>query len=64
MQTIHQGTDESEVPNRIFKEFVEDLKSEKVDPTVCERIRKALLEARDCSEKALRDAILKEEQLP
>ncbi|MEO6847149.1 MAG: hypothetical protein ABI254_07815 [Chthoniobacterales bacterium] len=53
----------SDVPSVIFEKFLSALTGPDVPEQVIERLRKTLLEERNFTERALKEAILKEDQL-
>ena len=53
-----------DLPAQVFKKFLQDLEGAGVSVELVARLRKALLEDKTFSERALKEAILPEEPLP
>ena len=53
-----------DVPAQVFEKFLQSLESEDVSAELIVRLRKALLEDKTFTERALKKAVLDEEPLP
>jgi len=59
---ILEGT--SDVPAQVFEKFLQDLRDAGASAELVARLRKALLEEKKFTERALKEAVLPEEPLP
>ena len=57
-----EGT--SDVPTRVFEEFLQALEGSGVSGELVARLRKTLLKDKTFTERALKEAVLAEEPLP
>ena len=64
MDKNDQIKDSSEVPVRVFNEFLKQLEKSGVSLSVIERLRVLLFSEKGITEKAIAEALLSEEQLP
>ncbi len=64
MDKNDQIKDSSEVPVRVFNEFLKQLEKSGVFLSVIERLRVLLISEKGITEKAIAEALLSEEQLP
>lgn len=54
----------ADIPGQVFEKFLEALGGTDVSPELIARLRKALLEDKTFTERALKAAVLGEEQMP
>ncbi len=54
----------ADIPGQVFEKFIEALGGTDVSPELIARLRKALLEDKTFTERALKAAVLGEEQMP
>jgi hypothetical protein len=64
MTSSPRGEGKSDVPAQIFEKFLEDLEEASVPLELVARLRKALIEEKTFTERALKMAIFTEEPLP
>ena len=63
MKNADQNKSSTEVPQRIFEQFVEKLTEDKVPALAVERLRVLLLSEKSLTEKAVTDAVLSEDPI-
>lgn len=64
MVTLSTAKEIFEVPSEIFETFLKDLEGKGVSTELVKRLRKALIEDKVFTERALKEAVLPEESLP
>ena len=61
MNTTHKSEQASDVPTLILEKFLDTLVSKEVSTTLVARLRKTLLEDKNFTERALKEAFFTEE---